>query len=243
MNARKIGAGILVFLTALGTLLCLVILIGAWAARPAINETGTSLAATISEYLTLADGGLTQITGILDDTQTRLTDDSEQVDQLDAAAEELATGVRRLVSFARQLHEGLNTMNDTIVLLNRTIPNSNIPTMTNELAQLDRQLETLADQIQAFRTRLAAAGVSKPSDDAIISSLLGDISTNIGTMKSQIDTTQVTVQRTITQLGVVQANLALWTALLATGVSLVMLLLGAGQVSLLLRAWAWLQTA
>jgi uncharacterized phage infection (PIP) family protein YhgE len=243
MNARKIGAGILVFLTALGTLLCLATLIGAWAVRPAINATGTSLAATISEYLTLADGGLTQITGILDNTRTRLTNDSAQVDQLDAAAEELATGVRRLVSFARQLHEGLNTMNDTIVLLNRTIPNSNIPTMTNELAQLDRQLETLADQIQTFRTRLAALGLSKPSDDAIISGLLGDISTNIGTMQAQVDTTQVTVQRTITQLGVVQANLARWTALIATGISLVMILLGAGQVSLLLRAWAWLQTA
>lgn len=243
MNARKIGAGVLVFLTVLGTLLCLATLIGAWMVRPAINETGTSLAATTSEYLTLADGGLTQITGILDDTQARLTNDSEQVDQLDAAAEELATGVRRLVGFARQLHEGLNTMNDTIVLLNRTIPNSNIPTMTNELAQLDRQLETLADQIQTFRTRLAATGVSKPSDDAIVSGLLGDISTNIGTMKAQVDTTQATVQRTITQLGVVQANLALWTALLAAGMSLLMILLGAGQVSLLLRAWAWLQAA
>ncbi len=232
--AKRIGGGLLLLLASIGLILCLITLFGVWQVRTQIVEIGTAAAPVARDYLLLADSGLTQIDGTLDEVQLRLSDaDSKRYDELLA---ELAERVRRLAAFGRKLHEGLVKLNKTLVLLNR-LPGSSVPTITNELATLDQELERISGQLDELRGIVARTTI----DQGAATALIARTSSDVGNLQARLSAAQASLNQAAQALDLVEQNLANWTASGATLVSLLALLFAAGQVSLILNAIRWLR--
>ncbi len=127
----------------------------------------------------------------------------------DASSVNTASQMRHIETLKEELENARNQA--------RTLSSQAKAEATARAEQLAKQLE--AEQARAQQQVTTAISGVKQASDAAAASLnakLGDVSTDVGTVKGQVASTQAELQKTIAQLKSVQGDLGVQSGLIAT---------------------------
>ncbi|RPI83006.1 MAG: hypothetical protein EHM41_16980 [Chloroflexi bacterium] len=248
---KKIAAGILMLLAALGLLLCLAGVFGVLAINSRVSN-------AIIETIDTADGYFTTIEETINNIHTRLTSLDENVDRIKDQLEETTISdaevlrainnqidtsdmervIEDLIITARAISDGLAAINAGLVALNQ-IPVVNLPTISEELAALDDRVEGLRAEFEEIQTGLTSSQdiknrllqpVNRLSENLNqVESSLAEGQSNINEVRASLSSTRIGIPRLIGLSGGVLV--------------LVFVLFGAGQVLLFERAWKWFKSS
>lgn len=239
---RKIGAIVVMILSAVGTLLCLVALVGAWVANDPTTEAVTDTLGTVDGYLALAAESAVQIQAELETVQTRVDSFAsiapDQVEVAQAAfVQEVTPILARVSNVASALSVGLNSVNETLTRLER-LPGVDAPTFDAQVESLDANISVMASQLETISSTVSAQeldGERLVAAATAISQELANVQVKLQEWTTRISSAR-TANAAVTSATPGLLDLASWV------VTLLFLLLGAGQVSLFLHALQWFRT-
>ncbi len=228
----------------LGLLLCAAGLVGVWIVNTPLTEAVTATADTFDGYLTLADATTTA-------ASTRLADVRTQIDTVGARLDGLTPETRaaiveeanaafesRFGSTIGELRASFSALRAGIVALNQTLESANrlpgvtVPTFTDELQTAQQRIDAFDSKVSEIRSAVAAAEI----DGDKVRGLIAAASAEVASVEEVVN--QWRSQITAVDEGITRATAAApgLIDLTSLALSLLFILFGAGQVSLLLRA-------
>lgn len=248
--ARKIGSIIVMALAVLGALICLIVLIGAWAVRPQLTTGGVAALEAAAGYLDLAERATGLAAQVTADTADRFTGVetalAERREDSRAALDQLKLDIAgRIGPTLRQVYDIVKGTADTIVAFNATLETANrlpgvdLPTLTPQIETVQSRLDAVLLQLEAIR---GAVDETLP-DGTPVQDALGQVAADLNGVAGSLQEWSGQLGATRTAAQQLQTTLPGMLTWLVVGVSLLMILLGAGQVSLFLHALGWYRTA
>jgi ABC-type transporter Mla subunit MlaD len=227
--------------------LCLGALIGVWVVHQPAKEIVGDTVDTLDSYLTLANQTVEQV----GDRTTRLRttlDDARQ--ELGARGDAARGAITARVTVALQeasatlasLRNVLQALSTSVATVNRTLghlarlPGVGPPTLPDDLQALEQRLRTIGDHVDTLGATVADVSLDLPS----VTDRLGAVSGELQDLDERLD--QWTARLATARTAMVSAKATASTAidLISVGLSLLLVLFGAGQVSLGVQAWRWL---
>jgi ElaB/YqjD/DUF883 family membrane-anchored ribosome-binding protein len=248
---RKILAALLLVCAGFGLILCVAGLFGAWIANEPATNAMTAAIETVEGYLGLAGATTTTASAQVDSLHTIISGLETRVSGMtaqdraaiagqirDTVQTQLGPTIKTLRTTLSTVRSGLIALNTSLVAANR-IPGVNLPTFTDELQAVDQQLSTVTDNLTALVASVGDVSV----DGSKVEALLASTSEQLGATKAALDRTSALIATGSTQIAGVGAAAPGLIDLTSVTVSLLALLFGAGQLSLILKSWAWLKAA
>ncbi|NJN80978.1 MAG: hypothetical protein HC802_00930 [Caldilineaceae bacterium] len=248
---RKIFAVLLILVAGVGLLLCLGGLVGAWVANPPLTTAITAALEASGDVLLFADqssqAGEQQLAAIrqrVDELGARVENATPETraEVASSVAEAIEQELGPLVSSVRAtlsgLHTGVIALNRSLESANR-IPGVHVPTLTDELQAIDQRIEGVESRL----TELVAAARDVNVDGSALLALTSSISSDLALVEADLGEWQAqfeALRTSVTATASVVPGLIDWGSVF---LSLLFILFGAGQVSLILRGVALFQTA
>lgn len=230
---RYVRAGIALALTVIALLVCLVVIVSAWAVRSSINDGVDTGIATLDGYLDLVSDLIQQVDGGLMDMQNAVNGISQQAQQGPVApglTADLAARLQRLSMLVGRLQNSVTTLGRALDRTNR-LPGSDAVPVTNRLQPVTDGLARVQSGINDLQAAIAQG------DNSRVVALSTSIANAIADTRARLASMQATITETRASLADTQKQVPRWTLL---GVLLVILLFavfGVGQVNLLARTW------
>lgn len=244
---KRILAVIVMILAAIGALLCLGGVIGAWAANEPVTNAITSTIDTLDGYVGLAS----QTTQLASDRIGGLRGEIESVQQTAANVTpeqkaQLAERVRATVqqrfgptvtsvrNAATTLSTGVVALNKSLESLNR-LPGVTVPTLTDELQAVNERLDAVNSKVDALGATVSDANFDGARLNAAASaaaSELQSLETTMNQWQSRLDAARASAANA---RSAVSSAIDLGSLV----VTLLLLLFGAGQISLFAHALDW----
>lgn len=228
----------------LGLLISAAGLVGAWIFNTPLTDAVTATADTVDGYLTLADTTTTAASTKLADVRTQLDTVGARLDGITpetrAAFVDEATAafenrfgptVSELRTTFSTLRTGIAALNQTLESANR-IPGVTVPTFTDELQTAQQRIDAFDSKVGEIQNAVAAAEI----DGDKVRGLITTASAEVASVEEVVN--QWRSQITAVDEGITRATAAApgLIDLTSLALSLLFILFGAGQLSLLLRA-------
>jgi peptidoglycan hydrolase CwlO-like protein len=241
---RKILAVLVAIIAGLGVILCAGGLIGLWVINTPVTDTITSTAQTAEAYLALASSTTTTARSQIEDIRTQIDAFGTSVKNMtpetrteitskvrDAVQHKFGPTIDALRTTFTTLRTGIIALNRSLESANR-IPGVNVPTLTDELQAADQRLGEIQDSLTALTKALADVSVDGSRIEALTAATSDKLAAVEGSL-SQWNTKITTVDRSITAAASAAPEVIDWTSIL---LSLLLILFGAGQVCMIMRA-------
>jgi predicted PurR-regulated permease PerM len=235
--ARRIGAGVVLVLAAVGLIVCLAVIVAVWAARPPVDDTVDTSVDTLVGYLDLASGDIQQVDASLVDAQGAVNSVTQQAQQGQVApnlAADLAPRLQRLSDLTTRIQSSLGTLQKGVEAADR-LPSVDTSTLQGRLERVNNGLT----QVQSKMNDMQAAIAQR--DNPRIAAASTTVSGAITDARNALADAQANIANTRTSLINAEEQISRWTVLAALAFTLLFLLLGAGQVSLIAHAWSWMR--
>ncbi len=254
---KRVVAVTVMVLSAVGIVLCLAEVIGAWTINTPVTNSVTKLLSGIENVLEVSEGALERINTRLDQTSTSLQQIEDTVAQ---SGQELEQGSPVLdiidATIGDELYPVIESVADTttfiattLVGINETLEAANsipfvtVPTLTEELQAFQQRVEQLRQQVTEFKQQVQdlKSGVIQ----AVVTPITNTTSAISGALDEvQSTTTQVQTQvsQALADVTAINQRIAFWMDMLSLGLTLGGLWFGLGQVALLLMAWEYTKT-
>lgn len=236
---RKIAAVLVMILSAIGCLLCLALLVGAWLVNEPATDAVTGALAMVDSYLGLAGQTTGQLESNLEVVQVRVEELStaapEQIAQLrETVAQEVIPPLTQVKSAVTTLRSGIVTVNEAVEQLNR-LPGADVPTLSDELQSIDQRVDTIRGELETITS-------TQEIDGSRLVAAADKVAEEIATARSTLDAW--TARITEVRAGIASATATIPGLFDATTwtLTLLSLLFGAGQVSLFMYALRWFHT-
>lgn len=247
---KKIGASLLLIVAGLGLLLCLAVAIGVWVANTPITDTLTSTLDAANAYAQLAGSATALASDQVEAVRQQLDSVQSPVATMppearaDVAAQVTGQVTGVIMPPINAVRTTIAAVSAAAVALNRSIesanriPGVNLPTFTDELQAADQRMAEVSSELTATAADLADVSV----DGSKIAASFTATSDKLATIQAMLDrSTQQIVQagQALVAAEAAAPPLIDWTSLV---LSLVFLLLGAGQICLMATALEKLRT-
>jgi uncharacterized membrane protein YccC len=235
--ARRIGAGVVLVLAAVGLIVCLAVIVAVWAARPPVDDTVASSVDTLVGYLDLASGDIQQVDASLVDAQGAVNNVTQQAQQGQVAPDlgaNLAPRLQRLSDLSTRIQSSLDTLQKGVAAADR-LPSVDTSTLQGRL----RRVENGLTQVQTRLNDMQAAIAQR--DNPRIATASTAVSGAITDARGSLADAQANIANTRASLIDAKDQISRWTLGAALAFTLLFLLLGAGQVSLIAHAWTWMR--
>jgi hypothetical protein len=245
---RRGGAALLLVCSVLGLALCLGGMVGVWVVHQPAKEFVADTLDTLDGYLTLANQTVEQAGDRL--TRLRATLDGARGDlvaggdagrgaitpRLAGALQEASATVATLASAVQAASTGVATVNRTLGHLAR-LPGVVPPTLPDDLQALEQNLTVISGHLDTLGTAVSDVSVGLTS----LTERIGGVSSELQSLDDRLG--QLTARLTTARSTLASAKASASTAidLASVGLTLLLVLFGAGQVSLGLQAWRWLR--
>jgi len=245
---RRGGAVLLLLCSALGVALCLGGVVGVWVVHQPAKEVVGDTLDTLDSYLMLANQTVQQVGDRM--TRLRTTLDGARRDlvaggdagrgaitaRVTAALQEASAALTTLRNTVQAVSTGVATVNRALGHLAR-IPGVVPPTLPDDLQALEGSLITIGGHVDTLGVAVSDVSLGLTS----LTDRLGAVSDELQGMDDRLD--QWTARLATARSTIASAKAAVSTAidLAAVGLSLLLVVFGAGQVSLGIQAWRWLQ--
>lgn len=239
---RKLAAIVIMILSVIGLVLCVGGIFGAWAVNEPATQGILSALDTADQYLAVAEQTSSMARATVGDVSTRLAEIAAAVPivapneraALAARVQELAAPVQRISSTALALEAGLTSLNDTLTTVSR-LPGLNIDPPPAQLVEVSRQLGVVGQRLDAVEAALSEVS----GDGARISALIGDASSELAQVESRLQQLNANVATAQQVSAIIEARAAPVLDLASLGMTLFLMLMAAGQISLLAHGWGW----
>jgi peptidoglycan hydrolase CwlO-like protein len=245
---RKILAVLLILCASVGLLLCVAGLLGVWVANTPLTDAITTTTAAGHEYLTTADETVTTIHEQVQRFQSEVDSLQASVPEMTAETRAAVTArinatvqpwlgepVANLRTTLTTLAAGATSLNSALESANR-IPGVNLPTFTEELATAEQRL----DEIRANVATLQAAAADLSIDGSRLEAALAAVAERlvaIDDLLVRLQSQVVAIDQALVAFGAAAPGWIDWGSVV---LSLLAILFGAGQVSLIQRGvGAW----
>jgi hypothetical protein len=245
---RRGGAALLLVCSALVLLLCLGGVVGVWVVnQPAKQAIGDALE-TLDSYLTLADQTVQQVgertarlRATLDGARREMVvaDNAGRgaiTARVTVALQEASATLATLRGVVQTLSASVATLNRTLGHLGR-VPGVVPPTLPDDLQALEQSLSILGDRLDTLGAAMSDASVGLTS----LTDRIGAVSGELRGMDERLDQWRSRLAAARSAVASAKAGAPTAIDLASVGLSLLLLLFGAGQTSLGLQAWRWLR--
>lgn len=248
---RKILAVLLILCAGVGLLLCIAGLIGAWVANTPLTDTVTTTTAAGHEYLTTATATVTTIHDQVQRFQGEVAALQARVPAMTAETRAEVTArisatvqpwlgepVASLRTTLTTLAASATALNSALESANR-IPGVNLPTFADELQAAEQRLE----EIRANVATLQAAAADLSIDGSRLETALAAVAERlvaIDDLLVRLQTQVAAIDQALVAFGAAAPG---WIDLGSVVLSLLAILFGAGQVSLIQRGVGVWRTA
>ena len=244
---KRILAIVVMILSALGAVACLGGIIGAWAANAPLTDAVNSTIDTAAGYISLAGNALQTAGARVEGARTEIESIQSQIasvtpDQRAALAQRVSDRVAQPVTAVRTTTKAVSTgavaLNQTLESVNR-IPGVAVPTFTDELNAIDARLEAVTGRIEAVGAAVSDANVdgARVSEAATAATAeLQSIETALGEWETKLN---ASVAAATNAKGTVAGAIDAFSLVM----TLLLVLFGAGQVSLCVNALGWFRGA
>lgn len=246
---RRAAAALLLVCSALGVVLCLAALVGVWVVnQPAKNALAQTLD-TLDGYLTLANqtvqqvgDGTTRLRATLDGARRQFADEP-RAEERGAIANRVVATVRESGATLATLRNVIQTLSNSLATLNRTLaqlarlPSVVPPTLPTDLQGVEQNLSAISGRLDTLEARLADANQALTNLGSYVDSVadeLRGLDDRLGEWTARLAAAQAAI-------AAAKTNLSTTVDLVSIGLSLLLVLFGAGQLSLVSQAWGWLR--
>lgn len=242
---KKVFAWILLVIAVLGLVLCIGGIVGTIYVRGEVDSIANDLLTVAGGYLQNANSALSDVDSVLSSAESRLTQIGEEtaqaaaegrnpvVDKLNAlVGDEAITRLQSLGQVVESLGKSMTSLNETLVTLNR-LPNVDVPTFTDEIAGLTARAGEIQVRLQSVRDSIEAA------DGQRISEMTGDLNGYLEETRGVFSESAQRVQASQQAVGTLNEKIPGYTLWATVGIGLFLLLMAAGQVSLISDCWRW----
>jgi hypothetical protein len=246
---RKIGAGLLLMIAGVGLLVSFAVAVGVWIVNTPITNTLTSTLEMANGYVQLVGRGTAVASDQVETVRAQLDTVQSTVTEMspEARAEVAAQVTGRITGVIMPpldaVRATIGAVSAAAVALNRSlesanrIPGVNLPTFPDELQAADQMLAEVNSDLAAAAENLADVSVAG-----------SQVAASFSVTANKLAAAQALLDNSTRQFD--QAGQALHGAEIATpplidwasvAVSLLFLLLGAGQICLMATAVEWLR--
>ncbi len=246
---RKIGAGLLLIVGGAGLLVCFVVAVGVWVVNTPVTDTLTATLEAANGYVQLAGSGTAVASDQVEDVRRQLAEVQTTVVEMPPEAR-AAVAAQVTGQISAVVMPPLNAVRTTVaalsaaaVALNRSlesanrIPGVNLPTLTDELQAADQKVAEVSSEVAATAAGLADISV----DGSQIAASFAATGDKLAAIQALLDRSTQQMEQTGQALLAAETAappLIDWTSI---AVSLLFLLLGAGQICLMATALEWLR--
>ena len=244
---NKILAVIVMVLTVVGALVCAAFLIGAWVINTPITNAATGSLLLVENFVGMAE----QVTGQIDNNLEVMLSEVEDIENSliemeDAQKAQISANIQRRLdnlfgpllttseAVIDPLSKGASTLNRTLRLVN-LLPGVDLPPVVEKLDPISDQLASLSAQIDSLQQAISNVNF----DGSRILAILSKVSEKIGAVESEVSKYVAGMQQTLSASEELRSSIPGWVDLLSIVLSLLAILLGAGQVSLFIHARMW----
>jgi hypothetical protein len=229
-------------LSVIGFLLCAGGIFGAWAVNEPATQGIVTAMETADRFLGIAENTSGVATDTVGDVSARLADieaaaanmTPEQQAALAARVLELIAPVQRVSSIALAMDTGLSSLNDTLVTVSR-LPGIQVEPPSTQLVTVGDKLGQVGQRLDSLHATLSEAS---PDGDRV-ARITGETSAELTQIASQLQQLNANVAAARQASAAVQAQAPRVLDLTSMGLTILLALLAAGQVSLFVHAWEW----
>jgi predicted nucleic acid-binding Zn-ribbon protein len=199
---RRIGAGAVLALAAVGLLLCLAVIVAVWAIRPPVDGTVDTGIATFTGYLNRATGDIQRADAGLMDMQGAADSVAQQARQGTVAPNlitDLTARVQRLSDRIAGVQDRVATLQQGVDAAHR-LPGVKAPALQAHLSTASDRLTQVQDRLGDLQDALAR------QDNARVATAAATVSGAIGTARDALTDAQANIARTHAALTDVQGR-------------------------------------
>jgi hypothetical protein len=246
---RKIGASLLLVAAGLGLLLCLAGLIGVWWVNPPVTDALTTTIDVASGYVDLA-GNTAELAG------DQVGAARQELDALAGAVAAMPPEARaetvaqireqiqsRIMPPIIALRTTIGVLRAAVVALNQSleaanrIPGVQLPTFTDELQAADQVIDEVSNEVAGVARELADVS----ADGSKIAASVAAASAKLASTEVMLDDLTLRVTGIDQAMAGAEAAAPQVIDWISIALSLLFLLFGIGQASLIERAIRWLR--
>ncbi|MCL5958348.1 MAG: hypothetical protein M1358_03350 [Chloroflexi bacterium] len=252
---KLIGAGLVILLSVVGLVVCVGVIVGTWVFVPQAKDTVTKTFAPVEDHLNSADNDLTRVNTTIE----RARNDLKAIDQAAATVGDRISGGSPVLGAITSTVNGslspeikdlvrtLDTVQEVSIALNTSLevidafPGISVPkpalTVTKVVSD---SLTDLAASTEELKTRLQDIGQGK--QDGLASAVTGitsRIDAQLERVQSFVTDIQSSVRRIEARILELKSEILMWIDRVAILVSLVLLWVGASQVSVFAHGWSF----
>jgi hypothetical protein len=235
--ARRIGAGVVLVLAAVGLLICLAVMIAVWVLRSPVNDTVDTSIDTLTGYLDNATGDIQQLDASLMDVQSAVNNVTQQAQQGLVAPNlgaDLAPRLQRLSDLTGRVQGGVTTLEEGVKAVDQ-LPRVDASTLQGRLESVSNGLTRVQNGLNDLQTAIAQR------DNPRIVTVSTAVSGAITDARAALTNAQTSIAATRASLTDARDRISRWALLGALAVTLLFALFGAGQISLIGHAWSWMR--
>jgi len=249
---QRVGGIVVMVLGVIGLLLCLGGLVGAWGIRSPLRNGVIAVTNRAEQALTRVNSGLTEVNSTLSYAQQSLTIIDQAAvmmgDKIEAGSPvvtfisntigaDLFPKIQNATTTANSVAQSVVAFNTTLVTMNK-LPGVNVPTLSEPMEKIGDTVGQAQTGVQDLRTQVAGmkAGVAQGAVGLVtsITSRVGNVVTRI---QEPVQKYQTATTEAIAKVRQAQTDILRVIDIATIVLSLVFIVLGAGQV-LLIRAGA-----
>lgn len=244
---RKIAAVLVMILTVLGTLLCVGLLVGGWIINTPLTNAATGSVLLVENFIGMAE----QVTGQIDDNLESML---EEVNAVETMLSEMGEDQKAQISADIQarldkrfgpllakseavidpLSNGAAALNRVLKVVN-LIPGVDLPPMAEKLDSVSDRLKDLSTSIDDLQKAINEVSFEGTRVLGIVSAI-GD---RIEAVEQEVSRYEAGLEETLLASAALRERIPGWVNLFSILISLLAILMGAGQVSLFVHARCW----
>lgn len=236
---RKVAAVLVMVLSVIGVLICLAVVVGAWVLNePATTAITTSLD-TADDYVEVAEQATEQVDSRLSQVQSLIQ--SLTATAPERAAEARATVEQKVAPVVSQVQEtitviqsGIATANQLLTQFSR-LPGVNVPSLSEQLGELNQRITQADSTLDTLTSALA----DKEFDSSKVSAAVNNLSARLAELRVTLDSVATRLASAHSTIATASSATPAAIDKISIVVSLLGLLLGAGQVSLFMQGLNW----
>jgi hypothetical protein len=237
MLARRIAGGVVLILAVIGLHVCLGVISGTWAFRRSVNHTMNDGITTVVDYLELTATESHQVDTAFAEAQTALDGLAQlaQQGQIDPnLAPQLASRFQSLSELVGELQGSLDAFASAVDVV-ALVPGVDADPLVLRFQAVTDGLARIQSGITDVQAAIAQG------DNPRIAMRATDTAGAIAGTRTALARTQTDIDATRMALAHAQQWLPRWTLIGALAVTLLFLLLAAGQISLIVHAQRWMR--
>jgi predicted PurR-regulated permease PerM len=248
---NKILAVLVMILTVVGSLVCAAFLVGAWAINTPLTNAATGSILLVENFVELAE----QVTGQIDDNLELMLGEVQEIEKSltemeDDQKAQVSSNIQRRLdnlfgsllakseAVIDPLSKGAAALNRSLRLAN-LLPGVEVPPVAEKLDSLSKRLAELSEQIDNLQQAINEVNF----DGSRVLAVVSTITKKIEAVEQEVSRYEAGMELTLRAAQELRVRIPGWVDLFSIVISLLAILLGAGQVSLFIHARHWYKEA